>query len=129
MEKRAIAELAAKVLYLKNPELIDHQKSLFIDYVMTSIDFVDFGYELKALSNQPITLDDLWPVSRMITNPEFFTNGRWTQRGVSWLREIFQNEQLSENATMHQLHAFFSVDFIARRIAAYKEPTKEYANG
>lgn len=118
MEKSEIAAVAANVMYLESPESIDSSKSLFLDYGMSSIDFIDFAFEVKSRSGKGLGPDQLWPVNSMMTNPDNFGGGRWTETGLKRLQEIFAGAELPENPGLQQLSALFSVDFVARRVSA-----------
>lgn len=116
METREIAELAANVLYLEDPDSVDSRKSLFLEYRMSSIDFIDFAFELKSRCGRSFSPDDLWPVNSMMTDPEFYAEGRWTERGTARLRQIFRSTDMPESPEIRYLYSLFSVEYIARRI-------------
>ncbi len=120
MKTQEIALIAANVMYIDDVNEIDVSRSLFNDYSMSSLDFVDFAFELKSTSGKDFSPDQLWPVNTMMSNPEFYSAGKWTDAGKAELVRVFagftelQDSQLNSEA----LHNLFSVNYIQHRLAA-----------
>ncbi|ATC96431.1 hypothetical protein [Pseudoalteromonas tunicata] len=119
MNTQSIATIAANVMYIDDISEIEFSRSLFNDYSMSSLDFVDFAFELKSESAKDFTPDQLWPINSMMDNPEFYQAGQWTEAGKAQLTTIFEgfhpitDDQLSAEA----LHNLFSVDYVQHRLA------------
>ncbi len=114
-----IARVAAGVMYFDDVSEIDFKRSLFNDYSMSSLDFVDFAFELKDNSGKEFSPDELWPINLMMKNPDFYTNGEWTDIGKEALSKIFSDFTPFDGANLsaERLHEFFSVNFIQHRLA------------
>ncbi len=119
MEATQIASIAANVLYLAGPEAIDRSKSLFTDYGMSSLDFVDLAFEVRAASSKQFQPEALWPVNSMMTNPDLFAGGTWTEAGSRELAKLFDGHaELPGDLSPSSLHALFSVAYIEHRLRA-----------
>jgi acyl carrier protein len=116
MDKSKIAELVANILYIDDPKTIDTAKSLFRDYGMSSIDYIDFSFELQAHCGSNFSPDELWPVNSMLTDPAFFVDGKWTVAGEAYLRDLFQGFPLPASLDTRSLYTLFSIDFVASRL-------------
>src|SRR5438046_1253708 len=103
MTKNEITELVAKILFIEDPTSIDPSKSLFREYRMSSLDFVDFTFELQSRCGKELSLHDLWPVNSMLTDPEYFADGNWTPAGKQRLKEIFRGFPLPEKLEVGNL--------------------------
>jgi acyl carrier protein len=119
MESNQLAEIAANVLYLNSPGDIDVQKSLFSDYGMSSLDFVDFAFEVRTASNKQFHPDALWPVNALMTNGDYCSGGVWTDAGRAELAKIFDGHaEFPESPTVANLYALFSLSYVAHRLRA-----------
>ncbi len=117
MQAPQIASIAANVLYLEGPEAIDPKKSLFSHYGMSSLDFVDLAFEVRAASGKQFEPEALWPINSMMTNPELFAGGQWTQAGHLALQKLFEGHtEVPAAASAADLNALFSVDYIEHRL-------------
>ncbi|MBQ4849989.1 acyl carrier protein [Pseudoalteromonas sp. MMG012] len=119
MNQSEIATIAANILYLDDVSEIEFDRSLFGDYSMSSLDYVDFAFELKGESGKEFDPDELWPINTMMDNPEFYQNGQWTDAGRAALTKVFTGftELPQEDLTPESLYNLFSVDFIQHRIS------------
>lgn len=118
MKASEIAAIAANVMYIDDANEIDVSRSLFNDYAMSSLDFVDFAFELKSSSGKDFSPDQLWPVNGMMSNPEFYKNGKWTDDGKAELLRLFAGftDLDDHNLSVEKLHNLFSVRFIEHRL-------------
>lgn len=120
MLQNNITEIVATVLYIDNPSEIDSSKSLFREYGMTSLDFVDFAFELKNLSDKDFSPDDLWPINAMMADQQFFSKGNWTAQGIDRLRDIFgEHASLPSTPSASDLYQLFSVNFVEHRLRSF----------
>jgi len=114
--KQQIKDIVARILYLDNSEEISDTASLYLDLNMSSIDYVDLCYELKEKVRDTVSLENLWPFNRMFLDPALYAASGWTQAGwqeVCRLMAWSDREPVSE---LSQLYAYFSVEYIERRI-------------
>ncbi len=112
-----ISQIAASVLYLDDAAAIATNKSLFQEYGMSSLDFVDFAYELKAAANKEFDPDQLWPINAMMNSPAFYTAGSWTDEGRAELVRIFEGHTaVPDAAGSEALYRLFSVDYVEHRL-------------
>jgi acyl carrier protein len=118
MKQNDIATIAAKILYLEGADPVDPDKSLFKDYGMTSLDFVDFAFELRAASHKGFQPEELWPVNGMMNNPEYFSAGTWTDAGRAKLSQLFEERPLPDALTADNLYQLFSVTYVENRLRA-----------
>lgn len=119
MNAKQISQIAASVLYLDDANAINTSKSLFGEYGMSSLDFIDFAYELKAAANKEFDPDQLWPINAMMNNPEFYTTGSWTHAGHAELKRVFDGHTaLPASSGPEELYVLFSVDYVEHRLRA-----------
>ena len=119
MNMQKISNLAADVLYLDADTVIEPDKSLFTVYGMSSLDFIDFSFELKGVANKDFTPDDLWPINKMMTDPECFARSRWTDKGLKELTIVFNGDDgVSAEQNAEDLYQRFTVAFIEKRLQA-----------
>jgi acyl carrier protein len=120
MNNTQIAQIAANVLYINNVDEIDASKSLFREYCMSRLDFVDFACELRAAADKQFELDQLWPVNAMINQPRFHQDGAWTDAGRAELAQLFNGYAAvpSASASEHELEGLFTVAYVAHRLRA-----------
>jgi acyl carrier protein len=119
MNANQISQIAASILYLDDVDAIDTGKSLFKEYGMSSLDFVDFAYELKAAANKEFDPDQLWPINVMMNNPEFYAGGSWTDAGRAELVRVFDGHTaVPASGGTEELYALFSVGYVEHRLRA-----------
>jgi len=70
--------------FLESSDDIENDVS-FEEIGFSSIDFIDFCYEVKAQINPGIEPHDIWPFSRLLIDPHFYTEGCWTDAGKKLL--------------------------------------------
>jgi acyl carrier protein len=117
MNTQEISQIAASVLYLDDAGKIETAKSLFKEYGMSSLDFVDFAYELKAAANKEFDPDQLWPINAMMNNPAFHAGGSWTDAGRAELARIFEGHTVAPSSGgTEELYGLFSVDYVEHRL-------------
>jgi acyl carrier protein len=119
MDARRVAEIVAKIMYLDNPEDLNHEKSLFKKYGMSSIDFLDFAFELREQSGKDFEPQDLWPVNAMLGDPMLYAGTTWTLLGQQRLQNVLQLQSLPRDVQLTELYEYFSIQFVARRLASF----------
>ncbi|WP_350306291.1 acyl carrier protein [Photorhabdus viridis] len=117
-----IEKIFKDVMYISEDTKIDVNKSLFLDYDMTSIDFIDFSFELKKNLNIDITPDTLWPINKMATLEEnySFKDKKWTSEGISHLnRQLkFSDKSVINDFEVEfkELYKYFTIYYINKKL-------------
>ncbi|RAW93242.1 MULTISPECIES: acyl carrier protein [unclassified Photorhabdus] len=120
-----IKKLFKDVMYINDSTDIDVEKSLFLDYGMTSIDFIDFSFELKKKFNVDIDPNDLWPINKMATFEEnySFQDKQWTPVGLVRLNEqlIYSGKDKISNPEIEfkELYNYFTLSYINAKLASF----------
>lgn len=117
MNTQQIAEIVSGVMYLDDAASIEANKSLFTDYGMSSLDFVDFAFELRSAAGKDFTPDDLWPINALLADRTCFAAGAWTETGKARLADIFGRDMTTGGEpTTATLYPLFSIEFIEHRL-------------
>ncbi|CDM91176.1 acyl carrier protein [Xenorhabdus bovienii] len=117
-----IEKIFKDVMYISEDTKIDVNKSLFLDYDMTSIDFIDFSFELKKNLNIDITPDTLWPINKMATLEEnySFKDKKWTHEGIFRLnRQLKFSDKVVINDSkieFKELYKYFTIYYINQKL-------------
>ncbi|MER2475042.1 acyl carrier protein [Photorhabdus laumondii] len=120
-----IKKLFKDIMYINDSTDINVEKSLFLDYGMTSIDFIDFSFELKKKFNVDIDPNDLWPINKMATFEEnySFQDKQWTPVGLVRLNEqlIFSGKDKISNPEIEfkELYNYFTLSYINAKLASF----------
>ena len=120
-----IKSLFKDVMYLNDSDEIDINKSLFLHYDMTSIDFIDFAFELKKTFGVDIGPDELWPVNKMATSEEFysFEEKKWTPEGLEKLNEVLRfsdkDPVIDNSIEFKELYHYFTLNYVNSRIESF----------
>ncbi|WP_342627789.1 acyl carrier protein [Nguyenibacter vanlangensis] len=120
INKNDIAKIVSEVMYLDDASAIETARSLFTEYGMSSLDFVDFAFELRNVTGKTFTPDDLWPVNAMLADRTCFAAGTWTDIGRAKLEDVFGKDSdiVKGEPTATELYSHFSIDFIEQRLTA-----------
>ena len=119
MNTTEIAEIVSGVMYFDDPAALDATRSLFTDYGMSSLDFVDFAFELRSAAGKDFTPDDLWPINALLADRTCFTAGSWTETGKTRLADVFGRDMTTDGEpTTATLYPLFSIEFVERRLHA-----------
>lgn len=116
MNANDVAAIAAKIMYISDASIVEHNKSLFNVYAMSSIDFIDFAFEIGAESGETLSPNYLWPVNSLMTDPVFFEGLTWTSEGVRRLCEIFRRNDISPDISVRELYEFFTIEYVTDRL-------------
>lgn len=120
-----IENLFKDVMYLNDNDELDINKSLFLHYDMTSIDFIDFAFEIKKSFGIDIGPDELWPVNKMATSEEYysFQKKQWTPEGLRKLNEVVKfsgKDTVSDNSIeLRELYHYFTLNYVNSRIDSF----------
>ncbi|MEW5716627.1 phosphopantetheine-binding protein [Pseudomonas sp. SB113] len=69
-----VKEIAANILFLESLDDIESDVP-FGDIGFSSIDFIDFCYEIKSQISSDIEPHDIWPFARLLVDPVLL---RWS---------------------------------------------------
>lgn len=121
-----IKQLFKDVMYLNESDEVDINKSLFLHYDMTSIDFIDFSFELKKKFSVDIGPDELWPVNKMATSEEYYSleKKQWTKAGLDKLNQVlsFSDKPVvtDKAVELKDLYEYFTLTYVNSRIASFE---------
>ncbi|MEB0046167.1 MULTISPECIES: phosphopantetheine-binding protein [unclassified Pseudomonas] len=111
-----IKEIAADILFLDGPESIPSDQS-FDQIGFTSIDFIDFCFEVKSQINPDVEPEYLWPFHKMMADPALCVDSQWTVRGREMARDILQVAD-SDVVEPNKIGRFWTPEFCSRRLEA-----------
>ncbi|WP_375621709.1 MULTISPECIES: acyl carrier protein [unclassified Bartonella] len=120
-----ISQIFKDVMYLDESEELDPHKSLFSDYGMTSIDYIDFAFELKKHFKVDVSPESLWPVNKWATTEAFysFDTKEWTSEGVAKINDLLglkEYESIDKKIQFKELYSYFTLNYINQRISVLK---------
>ena len=91
------------------------QATLMGDLGAESIDFLDIVFRLEKAFGIKIPREELFPVESLMNNPEFVSNGKLTETGLSELREKMPHTDLAafeNDPDINKLGDLFTVSAI-----------------
>ena len=101
------------------------EATLMGDLGAESIDFLDIVFRLEKAFSIKIPREELFPAESLMSNPEFVSNGKLTEKGISEIREKLPHTDLTEfekNPDLNKLGDLFTVNaivnFIEDRLSA-----------
>src|SRR3990167_6772353 len=112
MEKEVIRRIVADILYLNDMSQLHDNGSLFTEYDLSSIDFIDLSFELSQKSKLNFKPDELWPFNKMLTDPEYFVQENWTDKGWEKACVILGLNQALPKCGIRDLYHHFTIDYI-----------------
>ncbi|WP_375674295.1 acyl carrier protein [Bartonella sp. CL100XZDX] len=120
-----ISQIFKDVMYLDESEELDPHKSLFSDYGMTSIDYIDFAFELKKHFKVDVSPESLWPVNKWATTEALysFDTKEWTSEGVAKINDLLglkEYESIDKKIQFKELYSYFTLNYINQRISVLK---------
>ncbi|MFP1786196.1 acyl carrier protein [Lonsdalea quercina] len=120
-----INKIFKDIMYFDESEELDPNKSLFSDYEMTSIDYIDFAFELKKQFKVDVNPESLWPVNKWATTEAFysFDTNEWTSKGLTKLNNLLGlkgSESVDKKIQFKELYSYFTLNYINQQISAAK---------
>ncbi|MEB0224442.1 acyl carrier protein [Pseudomonas sp. 10S4] len=109
-----IKEITANILFLGFADDIKGDAS-FEEIGFSSIDFIDFCYEVKAQIDPSIEPNDIWPFTRLLVDPQFYAEGCWTEAGRKIVNDLLGVDD-SVVVDPKSLDQYWTPEFCARRI-------------
>jgi acyl carrier protein len=119
-----VQEILVDALGVDDDE-ITLEATLMGDLGAESIDFLDIVFRLEKAFSIKIPREELFPAESLMSNPEFVSNGKLTEKGLAEIQEKLPHTDLTEfekNPDLNKLGDLFTVNaiinFIDSRINA-----------
>jgi acyl carrier protein len=119
-----VQEILVDALGVDDDE-ITLEATLMGDLGAESIDFLDIVFRLEKAFSIKIPREELFPAESLMSNPEFVSNGKLTEKGLNEIRDKLPHTDLTEfekNPDLSKLGDLFTVNaiinFIDSRINA-----------
>jgi acyl carrier protein len=119
-----VQEILVDALGVDDDE-ITLEATLMGDLGAESIDFLDIVFRLEKAFSIKIPREELFPAESLMSNPEFVSNGKLTEKGLAEIQEKLPHTDLTEfekNPDINKLGDLFTVNaiinFIDSRINA-----------
>ena len=96
-------------------EEVTTEATLMGDLGAESIDFLDIVFRLEKVFGIKIPREELFPAESLMNNPEFVNNGKFTEKGLSELRDKIPHTDLStfeNDPNINKLGDLFTVGAI-----------------
>jgi len=111
-------EVLVDALGVDDEEVTD-SATLMGDLGAESIDFLDIVFRLEKAFGIKIPREELFPVESMINNPDFVSNGKLTEKGISEIRNRMPHTDLAameEDPDINKLGNLFTVSSIVNYV-------------
>ena len=96
-------------------EEVKQEATLMGDLGAESIDFLDIVFRLGKAFGIKIPREELFPAEALMSNPEFVSNGKLTEKGLAELKAKMPHTDISEfekNPEMSKFADLFTVGMI-----------------
>ena len=106
-----VREVLVDALGLDDDEVTENA-TLMGDLGAESIDFLDIVFRLEKSFGIKIPREELFPAESLISNPEFVSNGKLTDKGIAEFKQRMPHSDLSalqENPDINRLPDLFTV--------------------
>jgi len=93
--------------------------TLMADLGAESIDFLDIVFRLEKAFGIKVPREELFPAESLMNNPEFVKNGKFTETGLTELREKVPHTDLStfeKDPDINKLGDLFTVEAIVNYV-------------
>ncbi len=125
MSISTINQIFKDIMYLDEAEELDPNKSLFSDYGMTSIDYIDFAFELKKHFKVDVSPESLWPVNKWAITEDYysFDTKEWTSKGLTEINNLLGLKgaaAVDKKIQFKELYSYFTLNYINQQISAVK---------
>ncbi|WP_421589624.1 hypothetical protein [Rahnella aceris] len=109
--------IAANILFVEDVNAIDSKKS-FEDNGFTSIDFIDFCFEVESQIDSRLDRETLWPFPELIENKEMVIHGKWTEKGRELAAKTLGVEKISVlDPDNKEFSNYWTPEYCAQRVA------------
>ena len=109
-----VQEVLVDALGLDDDE-VTATATLMGDLGAESIDFLDIVFRLEKSFGIKIPREELFPAESLMSNPDFVSNGKLTEKGLAELKEKMPHTDLTEfqeNPDVNKMADLFTVDSI-----------------
>jgi len=113
---KEVQEVLVDALGVDDDE-VTAEATLTGDLGAESIDFLDIVFRLEKAFGIKIPREELFPAESLMNNPEFVNNGKFTDKGLSELRDKIPHTDLStfqNNPDINKLGDLFTVGAIVK---------------
>jgi len=113
-----VAEVLVDALGVDDDE-VTAEATLMRDLGAESIDFLDIVFRLEKAFGIKVPREELFPAESLMNNPEFVKNGRFTEEGLSELRQKVPHTNLSafeKDPNINKLGDLFTVAAIVNYV-------------
>ena len=113
-----VQEILVDALGVDDDE-VTAEATLMGDLGAESIDFLDIVFRLEKAFAIKIPREELFPAEGLMNNPEFVSNGKLTETGLSELREKLPHTDLTEfekEPDINKLADLFTVNAIVNYV-------------
>jgi len=103
------------------------EATLMGDLGAESIDFLDIVFRLEKAFSIKIPREELFPAESLMNNPEFVSNGKLTEVGLTELRQKLPHTDLAtfeQDPDINKLGDLFTVNAIVNFIDGKLNPTQ-----
>jgi len=115
---KEVQEVLVDALGVDDDE-VTTEATLTGDLGAESIDFLDIVFRLEKTFGIKIPRDELFPAESLMNNPEFVNNGKFTDKGLSELRDKIPHTDLStfeNDPDINKLGDLFTVGAIVNYV-------------
>jgi len=113
-----VKEVLVDALGLDDDE-VTAEATLMGDLGAESIDFLDIVFRLEKSFSIKIPREELFPAESVMSNPEFVTSGKLTEKGLAALKDKMPHTDLTgfqDNPDVNKIADLFTVDSIVNFI-------------
>ena len=106
-----VREVLVDALGLDDDEVTENA-TLMGDLGAESIDFLDIVFRLEKSFGIKIPREELFPAESLMSNPDFVSNGKLTDKGIAEFKQRMPHSDLSalqENPDINRLPDLFTV--------------------
>lgn len=117
-----IKNVFKKVMYLSEDTHLENDKSLFLFYDMSSVDFIDFEFEIRKEFSVISKDEHLWPVKSLMDDSDYYSSeNTWTDLGLKKINEcLLLSEEcliMNRKITAKELMEYFTINYITKRLS------------
>jgi acyl carrier protein len=113
-----VQEVLVDALGLDDDE-VTNDATLMGDLGAESIDFLDIVFRLEKAFDIKVPREELFPAEAVLSNPEFVSGGKLTDKGLAELRDKMPHTDLTgfeKNPDVNKIADLFTVDAIVNFI-------------
>lgn len=115
---KEVQEILIDALGVDDDE-VTAEATLTGDLGAESIDFLDIVFRLEKAFGIKIPREELFPAESLMNNPEFINNGKFTEKGLTELREKISHTDISKfqnDPDVNKLGDLFTVGAIVKYV-------------